>query len=447
MAEVSASGSLRRDVVFNTVGIALRAAVLPLVLAWIARALGPALQGRFGFAHAAAIAGGSITIWGIASATSRYVAHGRGAGDARAVLGAIRQTRRWLVFSFASVATVALAVLAALRPEGGEVWLVVPYAVVVAAVHRSDALAAGFRRYDVLLAGQITLYAGMGLALPAALGSAAPVEWVVAAWAASRAAQALVVQLGLRPEMRALREQAGDGPALAPEGLLSFAVQMAGVTLLGTVVWESSEVWFLRTAVSPAELGLFTAVLGLTLLGHRVPALLAVVLEPYIAQLHGGGADDDQLGDAWRRATLLLSAALIPGVLVGIVLAEWFVRFLLGPEYTAGVPYMRWLLVPLLGSGLGAASSRALAATGGQSTLLALSASAAAANLLLDATLIPSHGLFGASIAAAAAAGLHAMLLGGAAYHRFGGRRSSPRGGEAAEAEEEAAGGVNTPRA
>lgn len=282
---------------------------------------------------------------GLASAMTKYVAQSRGRADeaeasavyrslrrlsdiSAIVLGGIAAAVAWLMFPLTVVDVVQVALLAAMFSA---------YTVDKAALYGFDRVA----RYGWL---ELT---GSGLAIVATVfvvlsGSTQFLAPLTAGYA--------VVVVGSRLGLRAAVLRGSDAgrrvPPVAPDrrreilvfvglaavGAGSAAGLLQGVPLLAGRFADARSVGFLVAAV--------TLVSPLYLL----PRVLGMALFPAMSHARGGGAEDavGRSADVSMRATTVLLAPVFAAALplAGPILAAYG-----GPQYSAGAPELRLLLV------------------------------------------------------------------------------------------------------
>jgi O-antigen/teichoic acid export membrane protein len=129
--------------------------------------------------------------------------------------------------------------------------------------------------------------------------------------------------------------------------------------------------------------------------------------------------------DRAELATIAVESArwsFWPSLLVGgsVLLAGKLLLSLFGPSFTDGYPLMAILLAGILAKAFVGPGEAFLTMAGQQSLCVKLYAGALAANLLLNALLIPLFGLTGAAAATAGAMVAEALLLHVAVRRTFG---------------------------
>ena len=394
--------SLASDAAWNTTSFAVRMLGRIVALAWIARALGPDGQGRFGFAHWIALIGGQVLLWGLGLAVTRTVAWQVGARRTGEAVVTARQTGRWLGRTL--LWGVGLGVPAALLFGGDLRWalvLAVPYGAAIAGCGWRIGLAHGLRRFDVVLVSDVTFYLVLMPGIAVGLGSTDPIVGVVAAWLFARVVSLAVLHVWTERLLGDLSAGAPAGAGADVDALRRYAVQMAVLVLLGAVLWDRTELAFLKARASYEELGWFTAAVGLSILVTRVPGVLGQVMLPLVAEMHGGEVDRAAIGATWRRGARLMSLLVVVPVAVGIAASPAVVQTLFADEYKPAADLLRVLLVPMLLSGVGAMAGHTLVAGGGHSALVKLTMWMACVKVWLCVALVPAYGAMGAAIAVA----------------------------------------------
>jgi O-antigen/teichoic acid export membrane protein len=411
---------LVQDALFNTASFAVRMVGTLVSISWVAKALGPDLQGRFGYVHWIAAILGQVVIWGLGITMTRFVAREVGAGRPEQARAAVRTA--WIWFRATLIGLFAVGVPAAWifgEELRGGLLIAVPYAAVIAGCAFAIGICHGLRRFDVVLGADILYYllllAGIGLGL----GAGDPVVGVLCAFAGARGLNLLMLW------RRTSRLVDGLGPkGAAATGPLQwelrhYAIQMAMLTLLGALLWERTELLFLKPTASYEQIGWFTAAVGLSILVTRVPGVLGQVMLPMIAGMHGADASLESIGLAYRRGARLLSLLIVGPVCIGIAAGPAVVQVLLADAYQPAGAMFRILLLPMLLAGVGVMGAKTLIGAGGHRSLVWLTSWTASVKLWLCLLLVPSFGAMGAAVAVALGQGLGLALEGGLAARRY----------------------------
>jgi O-antigen/teichoic acid export membrane protein len=305
---------------------------------------------------------------GLASAMTKYVAQSRGRADeaeasavytslrrlsdiSAIVLGAIAAVVAWCMFPLTVLDSVQVGLLAAMFSA---------YSVDKAALYGFDRVA----RYGWLeLAGSglaivttVFLVASLG-DRPTAVGLSGSTQYL-----APLTAGYAVVVVGSRFGLRSAVLRGGGGGPVAPDrrreilvfvglaavGAGSAAGLLQGVPLLAGTFADARSVGFLVAAV--------TLVSPLYLL----PRVLGMALFPAMSHARGGGAEVavGRSADVSMRATMVLLAPVFAAALplAGPILAAYG-----GPQYSAGAPELRLLLMATYASAAAIGPINALA--------------------------------------------------------------------------------------
>jgi O-antigen/teichoic acid export membrane protein len=183
-------------------------------------------------------------------------------------------------------------------------------------------------------------------------------------------------------------------PALTHE-LGRYVASLSLVRVLETLVWDRSEIFFLKLWVLPQEIAFYSLAAGLASRAMIVPAIFVGALLPALASLHGAG-DDGEFRRLYRSS--LRSVALVgaPIAAVSAGLAPALIRLLYGEVYApVAALYQVLVAVGLLGVMRDVAWA-ALRAAGDRRSMLTATAVTAAVDLGLAALLVRPWGTAGA---------------------------------------------------
>ena len=414
--------SLARDATFNTASFALRTVGVLVSLAWVARVLGPEGQGRFGFAHWIAAILGQVVVWGLAVAMTRFVARSIGAGRPGEARSLVALSARWLRPIAAATLLIGLPLAAIFGGDlRGPLMLAIPYAVVIGWCAWRVGVAHGLRRFDVVFFGDALHWTLLLAGLTLALDAEDPIFAVLATFLGARAVHLLFLWAwtdrllaGLTPEATAA------APARSLRGeLWSYALQMAALALFGAVLWDRSELAFLKLRSTYGQIGIYTAAFGLSLPVLRVPAVLSQVMLPLVAGMKGARARPEDIGATLRRGNRLMSLLMIGPTCVLAAAAPAVVMVVFKDEYAEAGDLLRLLLLPMMLAGIGAISSQVLVGGGGHGSLLKITSWVASLKMWLLIVLVPLGGALGAAVGCAAAQAVGLAWQGLLAGSRF----------------------------
>jgi exosortase len=404
--------SLRDTIVRNTfwyglVTVAGLAAGLVMSIV-LARGLGPHAMGDYSYLLWIARVVTAVATLGFAVATTRYTAEALGRGDRGGAAAFVHFFARRQLLATAVVAAALLPLAAWLAP-GNLRWPLVIVAlglfpttleaIYTHAVH-------GAQRYD--LTTQVSTFK-MVLFLLSAVAVVGLGGGILALVAGTTIAT--TISCGLqRRQVRQLYTARPD--AIAPPAraeMRAFLLPLSVVAVLDTIVWDRSELLFLRLYTSSEEIAFYSVAFGLATRAMVAPHVVAGTLLPALATLHGREARGD-FQQLYREALRAVALVGVPLTAVVAALAPGVVHVLYGAPYAAVAPLLGPLLAVSLVGVMRQVAWAALRATGDRHWGLHITWASAAVNLALAALLIPAHGTWGA-VAANAAAQLMASGL------------------------------------
>lgn len=178
-----------------------------------------------------------------------------------------------------------------------------------------------------------------------------------------------------------------------------YGAVMGLIAVLGAVIWERSEVFFLGRWTSPEQVGFYSLAYTLALhLRRLLTTSFGEVLFPVIAELQGRG-DEDRIATAFVQATRYVIMAACPLVVGGAVFAEPALRLLFGPAYLPAAPVLAILIVSAGAVALAQPAAAILVNKERFRFLTSSFAALAAGNVALDVLLIPTGAALGAAVA------------------------------------------------
>lgn len=367
----------------------------------VARVFGASLMGVLTIGLTAALAGKLVGELGLATPMLRRVAAAADAGDWPAVTGVYRHGIR--LAAGASMAVAAALVAAApvlanrvfdapelagvLRILGAGVVpsvLVVIHAALLRAVHRpvAAALCQGLGPYAIATGVLLVVGDRVGIAAAAWGLVGGSTLMLAAAWLAWRRARGPLTPVA--PEA---------GRALLAAGLPVLVVMGAHLAI------EWTDAVMLGVFADPADVGVYAA-------ASRTAAIVAFVLHatnavtaPHYAALHARG-DVASMRRLAGRSTRAMVIVALP-VTAAMMLASRQVLGVFGAEFVAGGAALAILAAAQFGNVAAGSVGTVLVMTGHERRLRDLMVVAGAANVGLNALLIPFWGPQGAAVATA----------------------------------------------
>lgn len=393
-----------RNTILNAVrfGAVLCANVATSAL--VARALGPDGTGSYSFAIWLAGLLGLLASIGLPATLTRFIAELL-ARDDLSVAGAL--ARRLVWFALAAAAGVALlgALLALFFLHGTDrvvVLLALCLVVPQSAQLSCTAALAGYQRYDRI--------AVLGLE-----GAAAQIALVSVAWLAHAAvAGMLLATLGgvalwgwlcYRTAASLWPLARGTVPAGFSESLKragKFWGPAAFVVLLDAIVWQQSEILFLKWFSSLSAIAFYSLAFAIAGKVGQIANLLTNVLLPIFSERFGRSGLRE-LWSVYRQGIRYVQLAIVPACFYGIVLARPAVLWIYGGAFLPAVPVLQILFAALAFTCLGTVASTVVLGAERPGFIAWSGVPVALLNIGLDLALIPRAGALGAAAANCAA--------------------------------------------
>jgi O-antigen/teichoic acid export membrane protein len=362
-----------------------------------ARFLGPTGMGRQSFIAFVESAMILLLAQGLPTALMRQVGEAVGLGRPAAV----RSLTGWAWRLEAGAALVGgglLAGAAALGADPRGAWLFAGVACALGILHCvPSALLIGLQRWrEATVAGIVTgLLATVGTIAVLSLGGG-----ITGMFAVEAASSAIVLVWTAALARRALGEVAPVGSD-APD-LRSRTIRVAWLASLGAVlelvVWKRSEFFFLNWFSDDAELAYYSIAFGVAFAIVRLPATLAAVAAPAVANLFGAG-EVERIRRGFGRGLRLLSLGAFPIVALALALGPTLITAIWGAEYERAGDVFLIMAVASLALPVADLSYSLLVGIGRLRIPLLIDGCAALCNVALALLLIPRYGAVGAALA------------------------------------------------
>ncbi len=368
----------------------------------LARGLGPSRMGDYSFLMWAARTLEAVCLLGFAVATVRYTASAFGRSDPAGAAG-------YLLLFFRRQMVVTAVVVSAALPL--VLWLAAPdlrwpFVAVVAGLFPATLSTMyangvyGAQRYDLTTRTSVVKMAiHLAVAVAAVAAGAGVLTIVLGGVLAS------LVAFGLqRRDVRALYPLGAAGPVTADarQEAWRFLVSISAVRLLDVLVWDRSEVFFLRLYTASEQIAFYSLAFGLVSRAMILSEVTVGAVLPALSALHGR-ADAREFQRVFQATLRYAALIAAPTAALVAALAPDVVRLLYGPDY-APVALLLQLLAPVgVLDALRKVAWVALSAVGDRRAILQAMGVSAAVNLVLAAVLIRGHGTLGAVAANAAA--------------------------------------------
>jgi O-antigen/teichoic acid export membrane protein len=366
----------------------------------IARTLGAEEMGIYSFITWIAFAVASFASLGLSMAISRYVAEY--AGTSRHALG-VKIART--IIAAQVLAAVVISVAA------GGVWtaldrhhllfiLLALAAVAPAALQQTLlALMEGVQRFDL----QVLAALGGALLQVSIVGAfawrhASIPGFLVANLFSSVAVTGLTLLL-CRPMLVSDSVSAGqDHFADVFKRIYTFSLSIYALWFLSLIVFDKSELFFLRLLRSPQELAFYSIAFALTARMVTVSDSISNVLFPmFITRYTQNGQDG--LRDVYRRSLRYVEVLMVPLYLWAIPLAPRLLLLVYGAQYARVAAVLQVLLATMLFTVPAPVCMVALFTMEKQTSYIRILLLVAVLNIVLDFLLIPRFGAVGAALA------------------------------------------------
>jgi O-antigen/teichoic acid export membrane protein len=410
------AGKAVQNVLFGGLRLALSAGATICTSTIIARRLGPSNMGVFGYAMWIVGTIGAFANIGLPVATTKYISEyiGRGQRATAACLG------KKLLIAQSAIAAIAAGLTACFMvfpsPYRGMIGLAAILLFVQALQQGLNAALAGLQRFDSI--ALIALY--VALAQVASVGTAALLHAGVAGmlWA-TLAGSVIGTALSYRKLSTLLLKSQASASSAVPEmaaiysRIKTFLPTMSYILILNVIVWQRSEILFLKWYSGLSQIAFYTLAYSLAAKLNDISAPFADILLPLYSESYGRDAVR-QVGSIYVKASKYLQIIMVFPCFLAAILSKPLVNMVYGSAYGEVVLPLQLLLVSVAFTSLGTAASPLLVSTDGQSFIAKYGTVVAVVNIALDCALIPRHGAVGAAVANCAAQILG--VLGGTLY-------------------------------
>jgi exosortase len=366
----------------------------------LARGLGPARMGDYSYLLWLARTLTAVAALGWALGTTRYTAAALARGEPALAAALVRFFLRRQALTTTIVAALVLLFVGWAPADLRLPLAVLTLGLFPATLESIYAHAAyGAQRYDITAQVSTVKMALHFLAAVAAMAAGADILGLVVG---GTLGTLISYALERRQVSRLYPETSTPIPAPARAELRAYLTPLAVVAVLDTIVWDRSEVVFLRLWAPSTEIAFYSVAFGLASRSMVVAEVVAGTLLPALASLHGRG-DHAEFGRVYRAALRWVALVGGPLAVVGAVAAPGLVTLLYGEPYRPVAALLGPLLAISLVGVLRHVAWTALRATGDRHWALAATAVSASLDVLVAAVAIPAWGAWGAVLANGAA--------------------------------------------
>ena len=405
-----------KNFLFNSGRLAITMGATVCTSAIIARRLGPGNMGVYGYAMWIVGTLGILANVGLPSALTKYISEYLGSGDIATAVGVCKG----LLFTQLGVAAGVSVLTACFMLLKGPYRNIIGLAAVLLffqALQQSlGAALAGIQRFDRL--ALTSLY--VALVSVASVGTAALLHAGVMGmlWATLSGLLA-AIWLYFRDVKTYLLK---SSPALTPapstmpdtfRRIRQFSLTVSYILLLDSIVWQRSEILFLKTYSTIAQVGFYTLAYSIASKMSDITATFSATLMPLYAESYGRDGLRN-VGLVFVNALKYLQMLVVPLCLIGAALAKPLTQLLYGSQFLAVALPLQVLLLSMSFTSIGVVISPLLYGIDKQSFIAKYGTAVAVLNLALDLILIPRYAAVGAAVANCTAQ--IAGIVGGALY-------------------------------
>jgi O-antigen/teichoic acid export membrane protein len=393
-----------RNILFSGARLVVSAGATICVSAIMARTLGPQNMGVYSYAMWIVGTLGILANIGLPSALTKYVSEFMGSGDhATAVRIGKRLLRTQLIVGL-GVSGLTACLWFFQTPYRSIIVLAAVMILLQALQQGLLAALAGVQRFDRI--AWISLYAA--LAQVASVGAAALLHagvmgmlWATLAglalgtWLSYRAVDQLLLKLSPAPSSAAF---SAPDTADVFVRIRKFSITISYILLLDTIVWQRSEVLFLKWYSTLPQIAFYTLAFSIATKLSEVSGTFSSTLLPLYSE-NFGRHGLSEIGQVYVKALKYLQMVMVFPCLLAAAICKPLVELLYGSSYSPVVLPLQLLLVSLAVTSIGVVGSPLLVGTEKQSFIAKYGTFVAILNIAMDLVLIPRHGALGAAIA------------------------------------------------
>jgi len=394
----SLQSRIARNSIWSAIEVAIGIVATLATTILIARLIGPARLGYFNYIYWLSNTAGGLASLGIPATTGKYMAEyltGGERGVARTIFFFTLRAQSAIALLMTTIGLILVFAFVDPAYRRAAIFLIVAMLIQMLAFIPSMAnmgaekVAANTRGafagtvVYVLLVG-LSLFLGWDL-----LGIACAVFL-------SR-----LVELGAKliPVLGWVREiPAAELPAGVKKRMISFSGQNMILLILNVVVWDRSDMVFLRILQSDTrQLAFFSVAFSIIEKLLLVPQTFAAAVG--VSQFYESGRDRERLLRMTTTAAKYVYLCGLPMLAGAAAISAPLIGTLYGPRYLPMVGVFQMMAIFAIPRLVFLPAYNLLLATDNQKPLVMWSCACGVANVLLDLTLIPSFGAFGAAAA------------------------------------------------
>jgi O-antigen/teichoic acid export membrane protein len=396
-----AANNAVRNFLFSGIRLSVGMGSTICTSAIIARTLGPATMGVYGYAMWLVGTLGILANIGLPAALTKYISEYVGRGD---TVTAARIGKRLLLMQLAVAAGVSgltACFVFSRSPYRGIIALAAVMLFAQALQQSLGAALAGVQRFDRI--ALISLYAA--LASVASVGVAAFLHaGALGMLWATLAGLAVTIGLYYRAVDEFLLKLSPPAPRALPampdvfRRIRRFSLTISYVLLVDAIVWQRSEVLFLKWYSTLPQIAFYTVAYSLASKLSDVASTFSSTLLPLYSESYGRSGLRD-VGLVLDSALKYVQMLMVPLCLLGVAIAKPLVQLIYGQKFLPLVLPLQLLILTQAFTSTGVVLSPLVVGTEKQSFIAKWGTVVAVLNIALDLILIPRQGALGAAVA------------------------------------------------
>ncbi len=380
----------------------------------VARHLGPTLMGEYSFLIWLLSLLHFCATLGLPSTMTRFLAEalGRGeVGEVRALFDFLLR-RLILLASGIGAAVLALSLFIAHYPLNLYLILITATFLPLTVVSFFSSTLIGLQRFDVLAKLTFLNAPLRFLLILIVLMGDGTIGWLLLAFFVANLFHLVSLSMAARRELGRARIPLGRMklPADLTKRMGSYSLGISLVLSIDVIVWQRSEVFFLKQFSPAPEIAFYALAFGLAAMVIQIPYQFTRLLMPLFTEtLSRRGLEE--LRPLYRQAIKYQALLSFPLGLGVAAVAPPLLAFIYGKAYGPMILPFQVMAVGGIFGALSAPASAVLHSLEAQRLLLRQGLIAAAFNLALDLLLIPPWGAVGAALANSLAQAMAAFLV------------------------------------
>lgn len=203
----------------------------------------------------------------------------------------------------------------------------------------------------------------------------------------------------LRKDLNFLKQQSNSSHQLQKAKIREYLLLISLMIVADTIVWQRSEVFFLKIYSSMKDVAFYSIAFSLAYLPLKfITAPIGSVLMPYISTLYGKDDLENSKLTCYHTMRYII-IILLPIVAFCFMFSNHIVKLLYGVNYIKSADVLKILLVSAFVGGVAVPTSALVQAFEMMKFAVSINISVGIVNIVLDILLIPSYSIIGAAFA------------------------------------------------